>query len=241
MNYRAIYIKLVLRPELKKRIKHCDTYYESHHIFPKSIFPEYKQNKHNLVLLTAREHFIAHKLLCKIFPCKEMYAAKWQMCIKKFKTDNKKFDYTISNREYEKAKLDFIKSNQTEELKYKRSQTNIKTWSNPLLREQHSNLIKNIYKTKPIEDEEKRLKNLKSRICSKIKCITTNEIFDSIIEAIKAYNLKSSIQAHITECCQGKRKHAGKLNNISLSWCYINESYRNKNYKSRGFVRYKKE
>lgn len=41
-------------------------YYESHHIIPKSIAPEKQNEENNKVLLTAREHFIAHCLLVKI-------------------------------------------------------------------------------------------------------------------------------------------------------------------------------
>jgi hypothetical protein len=43
-------------------------YYESHHILPKSLYPEYKNLKEhpsNGVLLIAREHFICHILLMK--------------------------------------------------------------------------------------------------------------------------------------------------------------------------------
>lgn len=41
-------------------------YTESHHILPKSIYPEYAKTPENLVALTAREHFICHWLLTKI-------------------------------------------------------------------------------------------------------------------------------------------------------------------------------
>jgi hypothetical protein len=46
-------------------------YTEKHHICPKSLFPEYKSlSKHswNLVVLTPRQHFIAHHLLWKAYP-----------------------------------------------------------------------------------------------------------------------------------------------------------------------------
>lgn len=47
-------------------------YTEKHHIFPKSIYPEFKNDKNNIVKLTAREHFICHWLLTKIV-LKEKY------------------------------------------------------------------------------------------------------------------------------------------------------------------------
>lgn len=40
-------------------------YYEKHHIIPRCIGGS--DNELNLVLLTAREHFLAHYLLCKIY------------------------------------------------------------------------------------------------------------------------------------------------------------------------------
>jgi len=39
--------------------------HERHHILPRSLFPEYKNDKKNLVILTFREHFICHVLLWK--------------------------------------------------------------------------------------------------------------------------------------------------------------------------------
>lgn len=43
-------------------------YYEAHHILPGSIFPQFKckkENSWNIVLLTAKEHFVCHLLLPK--------------------------------------------------------------------------------------------------------------------------------------------------------------------------------
>lgn len=49
-----------------KRKKDKNTYYEEHHIVPRCLGGS--DDKSNLVLLTAREHFIAHRLLSKIYP-----------------------------------------------------------------------------------------------------------------------------------------------------------------------------
>lgn len=49
----------------KNRVLPAGTYTEIHHILPKSMFPEFKKDKENLVKLTAREHFICHWLLTK--------------------------------------------------------------------------------------------------------------------------------------------------------------------------------
>lgn len=44
-----------------------DGYVERHHIYPRSLFPQKANDPDNIVLLTAREHFIAHWMLHKAF------------------------------------------------------------------------------------------------------------------------------------------------------------------------------
>lgn len=70
-KYTRIYDALMnksINENRKKKRKTDDgyVYYESHHIIPKSIAPEKRNDTNNCVLLTAREHFIAHCLLVKI-------------------------------------------------------------------------------------------------------------------------------------------------------------------------------
>jgi len=64
MNYLKHYTLLVERGQLRKKSK--EVYYERHHIVPKCIGGS--NEKSNLTLLTAREHYIAHVLLTKIYP-----------------------------------------------------------------------------------------------------------------------------------------------------------------------------
>lgn len=64
MNYSKIYNRLVSNKTKRKKDK--NTYYESHHIIPRCLGGSDEVS--NLVLLTAREHFIAHRLLSKIYP-----------------------------------------------------------------------------------------------------------------------------------------------------------------------------
>lgn len=42
-------------------------YTEKHHILPKSIFPAYRSTIGNIAILTARQHFIAHLMLSRVF------------------------------------------------------------------------------------------------------------------------------------------------------------------------------
>ena len=102
MNYRHIYMCIIAHAKSEEksglRKKGNGNYYERHHILPRSLFPLWKKEKRNLVLLTAREHFFCHQLLTKIYPSKEMYSALWMLYI------TRKGKKIISVKEYEKLK-----------------------------------------------------------------------------------------------------------------------------------------
>lgn len=65
MNWKDLYQKLVETAKSEGRIKGGGVYYESHHIVPKHMGGG--NGKDNLVLLTFREHVIAHYLLWRIY------------------------------------------------------------------------------------------------------------------------------------------------------------------------------
>lgn len=62
MNYKKIHDDIIERA--KTRV--LDGYKERHHIIPRCMGGN--NDASNLVNLTAREHFIVHKLLCEIYP-----------------------------------------------------------------------------------------------------------------------------------------------------------------------------
>ena len=64
MNYQRIHDQIIERAKLEDRKKSSDVYYERHHIIPRCL--DGTDDAENLVLLTAREHFIVHLLLAKI-------------------------------------------------------------------------------------------------------------------------------------------------------------------------------
>lgn len=101
MNYRKVYDDLINNAKLKNRIKLDKNdqnyiYYESHHIIPKCIGGK---DKNNLVLLTAKEHYLAHKLLVRIYNGDRGIALAYHRM-----TFDKKNNYYISSRDYEFAK-----------------------------------------------------------------------------------------------------------------------------------------
>jgi hypothetical protein len=67
MNYEKIYNQIIQRAkdEARKKVK-GGVYYEGHHIIPKCMGGTNDDN--NLVYLTAKEHYMAHRLLCEIYP-----------------------------------------------------------------------------------------------------------------------------------------------------------------------------
>lgn len=62
MDYQKIYNQIIERAKNRQ----LEGYKEKHHILPKCLGG--KDNKNNLVELTAREHFLCHMLLCEIYP-----------------------------------------------------------------------------------------------------------------------------------------------------------------------------
>jgi hypothetical protein len=107
MDYNKLYYNFMNSRKSMNRRKRDGVYYEKHHIIPMCLSGS--NHKDNLVLLTAKEHFIAHRILYKIYPeDKNIALAFWGMCNQK----NKKIKrYIPSSRSYEEARLAFLKNN----------------------------------------------------------------------------------------------------------------------------------
>lgn len=77
------YVKFIEACNEKNTNPSLDVYSEKHHILPKSMFPKYSNPKRypwNEVVLTAREHFIAHLMLWKAYRNHPMTHAANMMC-----------------------------------------------------------------------------------------------------------------------------------------------------------------
>ena len=98
MNYLKVYCNLIRKVENRTP---PEGYTEKHHIFPKSIFG----NNNRIVILTGREHYIAHALLEKV--CIQRYGLKNNKTIKmnfahlSMKGNNRKY---LNSYLYENAK-----------------------------------------------------------------------------------------------------------------------------------------
>ena len=97
MNYSILYDNIIEKARFENRSKRNDIYYENHHIIPKCFGGSNK--KDNLVLLTAKEHYICHKLLVELYPKnKSMIYALHRMTYSSNKDHHR--DYKISSKEY---------------------------------------------------------------------------------------------------------------------------------------------
>jgi hypothetical protein len=88
----------------ENRVKSKGIYYEEHHIKPVCMGGEGERRQWrfhlNIILLTAREHFIAHKLLCEIYPKNPKL---WYALDMFLNTKNNR-GLNIGSREYERIR-----------------------------------------------------------------------------------------------------------------------------------------
>jgi len=109
MNYDRIYYAIINRAlqqeSIGQRYKNNGTYYENHHIIPRSLGGSDDIN--NLVLLTAKEHYICHWLLVKRYEKNTVQRHKmlkaWFMMSAIGDTQRP----TVSMRDYAKYRIEF--------------------------------------------------------------------------------------------------------------------------------------
>lgn len=101
MNYQGIYDHIIERAKTRT----LDGYKEQHHIVPRCIGGS--EHSTNIVSLTAREHFLCHWLLHRIYPSiSKLTYAFWMMCIAVNKNSQPR--YKPSSRVYEEARISVI-------------------------------------------------------------------------------------------------------------------------------------
>jgi len=126
MNYQKIYNTIIEKAKSENRIKYSIylrnkykdnlPYYETHHIIPKCLGGT--DDEENLVLLTAKEHYVCHKLLTYIYKeNKKIASAFFRM------TFDKRGKHEISSRDYAYAKELYYSIPMTNETKQKISLT----------------------------------------------------------------------------------------------------------------------
>lgn len=109
MDYNKLYEKIIFNAKSKARSKKDGVYYEKHHIIPKCLGGT--NDPENLILLTAREHFIAHWILYRIHPENRAIIAAFKAMFAKGRTNNR---YIPPSRAYEESKIAFSESQKGE-------------------------------------------------------------------------------------------------------------------------------
>lgn len=99
MNYKKLYFRLI---ETRRNKGVPDGYKEVHHIVPRSFGGP--DDDDNLVAMTAREHFISHRLLAKIYPDSGMVHAVYRMACSNLTMKR----YRVTSRVYEKLRIEHV-------------------------------------------------------------------------------------------------------------------------------------
>jgi len=163
MNYLKVYCKLIRKAEKRNwNKKNSLCYVEGHHTFPVSIFGQDKKKNKRIVFLTAKEHYISHKLLVKIFQkrcgvnhwkTEKMRLAFWCMNNRYFNEDR-----YFNSKDYEKFKVEWSKTIK----KYAISENGIKKISESQkkrkrTKEQYDKIAKSLSKPVRIYFEDGRI------------------------------------------------------------------------------------
>lgn len=125
MDYKNIYYKIIENAKKETENGHRFVgYFEKHHILPKSLGGT--NDKENLVKLTAREHFICHWLLVKMYDKGsderyKMLCALWRM--NNDGSTTQKIHY-INSRAYEALRIEFSKNVSEVISKYQKGENN---------------------------------------------------------------------------------------------------------------------
>lgn len=106
MDYKSVHNRIIEKARSQNRIKSSTSYYEAHHIIPKCLGGtgsclDWSWHK-NIVLLTAKEHYIIHKLLTRIHPDNKKIRQAYAIMTWRRGKDNKTF--RPGSRSYQEAK-----------------------------------------------------------------------------------------------------------------------------------------
>lgn len=170
MDYAKVYSALIERAQTRK----LEGYVEKHHIRPKCMGGT--DHSSNIVHLTAREHYIAHKLLVEIYPRhKKLVYALWGMSNQISSPYNKR-NYSITAREYERARTLFSQSIKGREI----------TWRDKISKAKKGKLNGPL----PLET---RLKISQSNTGKKLTQAHKSAISKSMKETVKSESWKKAI------------------------------------------------
>ncbi len=217
MNYLKVYCNLIRKAENRTP---PDGYTEKHHTFPKSIFG--KNNR--VVILTSREHYIAHALLEKI--CIVRYGLNhWKTikmshahhCMTLDKNNTVRYHNSVLF-EFSKKRLSEIHKNKTfsDETREKIRQSKLgnKVWLGRKHKEDSKKKVSNARKGKPLSKEHvEKLKHSHSKITYKVTSPSGEEfIIKNLKEFCNQMELNVTAMRNTITKKRGTRQHKG-------GWC----------------------
>lgn len=171
--YCNIIERALLRASTRQDAKLLLGYTEGHHILPKSFKVGGEKDNSNIAYLTAKEHFVVHRLLTKMF-IESKYTYQMEKAISKFLSNNKHQKRILTSSQYElcrnyaaKAQSSKIVSDETR-AKQSLVRRGRPTW----------NKGKTGLKSNPCSAE--RAKNISEsrKLTPKLKCIHCNKEID---------------------------------------------------------------
>jgi hypothetical protein len=192
MDYQKVYNLIVD----KARNRVLPGYTEKHHILPKCMGGS--NERENVVSLTAKEHYLCHRLLCEIYPKnKTLKKAYYLICTVKTQKQKR---YTPSGRVIERVKLENSLARRGQkkdpESILKRTQTRRKNGTYQRTSESVEKGIQtrrknNSYGGKPFtESHKQKLSEKKKKIVYRIDNGIVAEQYNSITEAAEKLQIK---------------------------------------------------
>lgn len=223
MNYQKIYNDIINKYKILNLQKYEKEYLETHHIIPRCVGG--LDNEENLVNLPAREHFICHLLLPKIYKndfnkYTKLFQALFMMSVMK---NSKQDRHIITSKQYEKIRINYAefrkKTPQSVESNEKRRQKLLgrKVWNTGLTKETNS-ILKLI--------GQKVSKANKGRKPSK-------ETLEKLKKSAQARAWKMSGKNNYwygTKGPMGGKHHTKERNRKMSEWMKLNNPFRGKHH-----------
>ena len=182
MNYSKVYTQLMERARNRSNIFE----YETHHVLPKSLGGA--NTRDNLVKLTLREHFVAHRLLTKIHTGtaqRKMYFAYYRLS-NRHQTQNSRF-YALAKQESKKY-LSKVHSGKTISEEHKQA---IREKCRGMVGQKHSNASLTIM-------SQKKKGNMNAKIGVIVRDADNNIVqeLSSIAELMTQFNISRGQAEH---------------------------------------------
>ena len=142
MNYNKLYHRFIESKRSRPPIK--ESGYDLHHIQPKSLSG--KDKKTNLVKLTYREHYMAHRLLVKMYKGQNKIKMSFALYSLRHFRNRHRQDTGLTARQYEYCRNQYLETTKTKNWKSWASEKTKKQWT-PERRARQSQYMKKKWKT----------------------------------------------------------------------------------------------